>query len=59
LDYYFYFKIKKVFLWVATPTVADRDLFYRQWGDQLNGERRGTEDLQPVITTNSCLLFLL
>lgn len=22
------------------PTVADRDLFYRQWGDQLNGERR-------------------
>ena len=33
---------------IATPTVVERDVFFRQGGDQLNGGRRGTVDLQPV-----------
>ena len=41
------------------PTVADRDLFYRQWGDQLNGERRGNEDLQLTTRNHHQLLFIV
>jgi hypothetical protein len=31
---------------IATPTVVVGDLFFGQWGDQLNGGR-GTADFQP------------
>jgi hypothetical protein len=33
---------------IAIPTVVNGDLFFRQGGDQLNGGRRGSVDLQPV-----------
>jgi hypothetical protein len=39
---------------IATPTVVDRDLFFRQGGDQLNGGSRGMFDYQPVETPVSC-----
>ena len=32
---------------IATPTVVDGDLFFRQGGDQLNGGRRGAVNCQP------------
>jgi hypothetical protein len=34
---------------IATPTVVEGDLFFRQGGDQLNDGKKG--DVQPIITT--------
>jgi len=43
---------------IATPTVVDGNLLFRQGGDQLNGGR-GIVDLQPVMITVSFCTILM
>ena len=41
---------------IATPTVVDGNVFFRQGGDQLNSGHRGTEDIQPETTMSACTI---